>query len=119
MQIFQTLLISAICSVLSVVAYDQFLAVKPTPVAVANYDLALETVPDANEALSVLRSKAALLAAEGYVVIDSRALLGYPGDVEIPREALLSAAPAADTVPSVKGNAVTAAAVEEMEKGGE
>ena len=118
MEILQTIVISAACSALSVFAYDQLLAVKPTPVAVANYDMALSALPDANEALSVLRSKAALLAAEGYVVIDSRVLLGYPGEVEIPREALVSEAPAAPT-PAVKGNAVPAGAVEEMEKGSE
>lgn len=113
MELLQTVVISAVCSIASVFAYDQFLAAKPTPVAVANYDMALSVIDDPNEALAALRSNSSILAAEGYVVIDSRALLGYPGEVEIPREALKS------VTRNVKGNQVPQGAADALEGGDE
>lgn len=109
MEMLKTILVSALCSVVSVAAYDQFIAVKPTPVAVANYDMALSVMEDPNEALASLRANAQILAAEGYVVVDSRALLGYPGDVEIPEEALKNSTPAP------QGNPVPPGVAQELE----
>lgn len=108
MHLIQTIVISAVCSIASVFAYDQFYADRSTPVAVANYDMALSEIADPNEALESLRSNSSILAAEGYVVIDSRALLGYPAEVEIPREALTP------SVSQTKGNAVLPSAVREL-----
>lgn len=116
MEMLQTIVISAVVSVVSIFAYDQFLAAKPTPFAVANYDKALTALKDPNEALASLRSNSSLLAAEGFVVVDSRALLGYPGDIEIPTEALMQSAPAEA---AIKGNPVPANAVDDLEKGDE
>ncbi|HGN3112507.1 TPA: hypothetical protein ACKRQV_000204 [Pseudomonas aeruginosa] len=114
MEMLQTVLISAVVSVVSIFGYDQFLAAKPTPIAVANYDKALTALKDPNEALAALRSNSSLLAAEGFVVLDARALLGYPGEIEIPTEALMHSGPAEQ---SLKGNPVPANAVDDLEKG--
>ncbi|WP_165678347.1 hypothetical protein [Metapseudomonas otitidis] len=113
MDLLQTVVISVVCSIASVFAYDQFLANKPTLVAVANYDMALSEIDDPNDALAALRSNSSILAAEGYVVIDSRALLGYPSEVEIPREALES------VIPKQKGNQVPLDAGDALEGGDE
>lgn len=107
MNALQTLAISAVCSLASVFAYDQFYVVKTTPLAVANYEMALTALGDPNAALEALRSKSSMLSAEGYVVIDSRVLLGYPEDIEIPREVLTSA-------PKTQGDVIPPHAVEEI-----
>jgi hypothetical protein len=96
----KTLAISAVCSLASVAAYDQLYVVKSTPLAVANYEMALTALGDPNVAVEALRAKSSILSAEGYVVIDSRVLLGYPEDIEIPREVLNSTqAPKGDVIP--------------------
>jgi hypothetical protein len=107
MNALQTLAISAICSLAAVVAYDQLYVVKSTPLAVANYEMALTALGDPNVAVEALRANSSKLSAEGYVVIDSRALVGYPEDIEIPREVLSSA-------PATKGDAIPPGAVEEL-----
>ncbi|HGM8086399.1 TPA: hypothetical protein ACKP9S_002756 [Pseudomonas aeruginosa] len=113
MEMLQTMVISAVVSIVSIFAYDQFLAAKPTPFAVANYDKALTAFKDPNEALASLRSNSSLLAAEGFVVLDARALLGYPADIEIPTEALMHRGVAE---PAIKGNPVPANVVDDLEK---
>lgn len=107
MNALQTLAISAICSLASVAAYDQFYTVKSTPLAVANYEMALSALGNPNVAVEALRASSAKLSAEGYAVIDSRVLLGYPEDIEIPRDVFRSA-------PVPKGDAIPPGAVEEL-----
>lgn len=84
-------LINCVFTVCAIAAYDHFKVDEVgQPVAVANYDavyMAHGTSADSKTvgaAMDGLQKDAAKLAAAGFVVIDSRALLGYPASTEIP-----------------------------------
>jgi hypothetical protein len=88
----QSYIINALMIVAAIAAYDFFIKVDEVGqgVAVVNYDSALISLGDNPSAESVnavtedLKRKASTLSAAGFVVIDSRVLVSYPAENEVP-----------------------------------
>jgi len=88
----RSLIISFLVSVSVVAAYEMYFRGSDSTqmLAVVNYDAILGKLGDSattesvNAATLDLQQKATKLAAAGFVVIDSRVLVSYPADSEVP-----------------------------------
>lgn len=84
-------LLNCAFTLVAIAVYDHFkIDEVGAPIAVANYDAALTAAgvgadnDQISGAMEALRKDATKLAAAGFIVIDSRTLLGYPAGSEIP-----------------------------------
>lgn len=107
-------------TVLAIAVYNHFKIDEiGQPIAVANYDAVYTAFGSSadkeavNRAVEALQADSAKLVGAGYVVIDSRALIGYPVNAEVPISPAMAAGEVTSQDAELKGSEIKGADFDE------